>query len=377
MKITIVGPAYPLRGGIAHHTYWLRRELAERGHTVQVISFRKLYPRLLFPGTTEIDFSRLKLDADALPILTPLGPLTWLKAFRRIGEFAPQLVVFQWWQPFFGPLVGSLARAIGRRGFNVVIECHNVFPHEGSPIDRWLIKFAFSPADQLITHSNCDLRAVAELVPGKPVVVCSLPMLEEFSGPKSSRRAGRTILFFGKVRKYKGLSILLESLPKVLRQFDCRLVVVGEFYDSIQKYHELIRRLGIEGKVSIDNRYVPNEELPGIFEQADVLILPYLSASSSGIAQIAFSNALPVIASNAGGLSEVVIDGVNGLVFSSGDSEALAERIIQYFDDELGPVFSENLHTSAAKRITAVDIIERLAANQSLAAEAANLQTGV
>jgi glycosyltransferase involved in cell wall biosynthesis len=378
MRITIVGPAYPLRGGIAHHSYWLRRELAARGHTVQVVSFRKLYPRLLFPGTTENDTSRMKLDAGALAILTPLGPITWLAAFRRIREFASEVVVFQWWQPFFGPLVGTLARALRRRGVKLVIECHNIFPHEGSPLDRWLLKFAFSPADQLIAHSRCDQQAVAAIVPGKPVAVCALPALEEFAGHASPSREGRTILFFGKVRKYKGLPVLLEALPKVLKRFDCRLVIVGEFYDSIQKYHRLIRRLGIDGHVSIDNRYVPNEEVPRIFEQADVLVLPYVSASSSGVAQIAFSNALPVIASTAGGLSEAIIDGTNGLVFPSGDSDALADRIIDYFANELGPVFRRNLSAAATDRtITAVEIVEDLVRSSRVATGVARLRAGI
>jgi glycosyltransferase involved in cell wall biosynthesis len=128
--------------------------------------------------------------------------------------------------------------------------------------------------------------------------------------------------------------------------------------------------------VSLDNRYVPNEEVPEIFRKADVLVLPYLSASSSGVAQIAFSNALPVIASTAGGLSEAVLDGINGLSFPSGDSDALAEQIVHYFADQLGPVFSKKLRASTVKGTTAVEIIERVAANRSVATKAANLQAG-
>src|SRR5918912_2366687 len=129
MRVTIVGPAYPLRGGIAHHVYWLRRELASRGHSVQVISFRKLYPDLLFPGTTEIDASRLKLDAGAEAVLAPLDPLSWSKAFQKIAGFSPHLVVFQWWQPFFGLLAGTLARRLRKAGIACLMECHNIFPH--------------------------------------------------------------------------------------------------------------------------------------------------------------------------------------------------------------------------------------------------------
>src|SRR5258708_1536559 len=125
MRITIIGPAHPHRGGIAHHVYWLQTELTARGHSVQVISFRKLYPGILFPGITETDSSRLKLDPNAEAILTPTNPLTWRKAASAVRAFAPDIVLFQWWQPFFGPLTGTLARSFRRRGFPLLIECHN------------------------------------------------------------------------------------------------------------------------------------------------------------------------------------------------------------------------------------------------------------
>ncbi|MEK6302782.1 MAG: glycosyltransferase [Acidobacteriota bacterium] len=376
MRITIVGPAYPLRGGIAHHTYWLRRELAARGHSVQVVSFRKLYPRLLFPGTTEIDTSHLKLDPGALPLLASLNPIAWLRALRAIKAFAPDVVVFQWWQPFFGLLVGTLGRALRQSGIKQVIECHNIYPHESNPLDRSLLKFAFSSADHFITHSKRDRDDLSALARSKPITVCSLPRLDEFAGEMAGTRAGRTILFFGKVRKYKGLTVLLAAMPRVVAQLDCRLVIVGEFYDPVDKYRDIIRKLKLENRVSIDNRYVENEEVPGIFAQADVLVLPYVTASQSAVAQIALSNGLPIIASDAGGLSEAVLDNVNGLIFPSGDSEALADRLVQYFSRELGPIFSEKLRGSAPAGTTAVGVIEALTAGGSIASEAPNARAG-
>ena len=347
MRISIIGPAYPLRGGIPHHVFWLQRELTTRGHSVQVVSFRKLYPRIFFPGTSELDTSRLKLDAGALPILTPLNPATWLTAFRQVKAFSPEVIVFEWWQPFFGPLVGTLARWFRRSGMRCVIECHNVFPHERSPLDGLLIRFALSAADQLITHSAKDREDLLSAVPGKKVTVSALPSLDEFSGHGNTSRSGRTILFFGKVRKYKGLDVLLDALPRVLSKVECKLIIVGEFYDSIEKYQQQIRRLDLESHVHIENRYVPNEEVAGIFERADVLVLPYLSASQSGVARIALSNCLPLIASRTGGLSEAVIENVNGLLFPPGDPDALASQIVRYFTNELGAVFVTNLQSSS------------------------------
>jgi len=362
MRISIIGPAYPLRGGIPHHVYWLQQELNARGHSVRVVSFRKLYPRIFFPGTSELDTSRLKMDPGATPILSPLNPVTWLKAIRTVKAFAPDVVVFEWWQPFFGPLIGTLVRSFRRSGVNCIIECHNIFPHERGPFDRLLVRFALSAADHLITHSAKDREDLLAVVPGRNVTVSPLPSLGEFSIPNNNSRSGRTILFFGKVRKYKGLDVLLAALPRVLSSVECTLIVVGEFYDSIRKYEQLIRRHRIQDHVHIDNRYVSNEEVAAIFQRADVLVLPYLSASQSGVARIALSNGLPIIASRTGGLSETVIDRVNGLLFPPGDCEALATQILRYFGDNLGPVFSENIRKTATEKSTRqlTDVFEEI-----------------
>lgn len=363
MRFTIIGPAYPLRGGIAHHTYWLQQQLLANGHSVQVISFRQLYPSLLFPGSSETDSSDLKLETEARPILTSINPLTWLAAARVVKAFAPDLVIFQWWHSFFAPLVGTLARAFKRAGIRQLIECHNVFPHEGTPLDRLLLGYAFSPVERFITHSQKNRLDVLALAPDKKIEVSSLPVLNEFRKPNTSARDGRTILFFGKVRKYKGLRVLLEAMPEVLSQIECRLLIVGEFYESLAQYQELIEKLNLQQQVRIENRYVANEEVAAIFAQADVLVLPYVTASQSAVAQVALSNALPVIASQAGGLSEAVSDEVNGLLFPVGDVQALAAQIIRYFNNHLGPLFAANLRDPAKQHANCrlVEIIETAA----------------
>jgi glycosyltransferase involved in cell wall biosynthesis len=363
MKITIVGPSYPLRGGIAHHVYWLHQQLTHRRHDVQVISFRKLYPRLLFPGSTQIDHSRLKLDAGGLKVLTPLNPVSWKRAAGAVESFGPDVVVFEWWQPFFAPLVGTLGRMFRRAGRKIVIECHNVLPHESTPAARQLIRFAFAPSEHFITHSISDRRELETLLEGKTVSVSALPALSEFYKRSNPSRSGRTALFFGKVRKYKGLPVLLKAMPRVLSQVECRLLIAGEFYDSEEKYRKLISDLGIAEQVRLENRYVPNEEVPALFEKADVLVLPYLSATQSGVAAIARMNSLPIIAARTGGLSEIVQDEVTGLLFSPGDPDALADALIAYFTKGLGPVFSGNLRSSQTGESDCriVEIIEALA----------------
>ncbi len=347
MKVTIIGPAYPLRGGIAHHVYYLQKELSGRGHSVQVISFRKLYPGLLFPGRTELDTSAAGLDANSVALLAPLNPITWARASKAVKAFAPDVVLFQWWHPFFAPMIGTLARLFRRNGLKCILECHNVFPHESSPFDRLLLKFAAKPVDAFITHSDSDRKNLLPFASGKTIRVAPLPVPSEFAGAAELTRGGRTILFFGMVRKYKGLDLLLRAMPKVLARVECKLVIAGEFYDSVDKYLNLIHEFGLEEHVVLENRYIPNEEVAGIFDGADVLVLPYLNATQSAVARIALSNALPIIASRSGGLSEVVIENVNGLLFPVGDSDALAEQLISYFTNNLGPVFANNLRSSA------------------------------
>jgi len=352
MKVTIIGPSYPLRGGIAHHVYYLERELTERGHTVQVISFRKLYPGLLFPGKTELDTSASRLDANGIALLNPLNPITWARAAKAVKAFSPNVVIFQWWHPFFALMVGTLARMFRRKRLKCILECHNVFPHESGPFDRLLLKFAAKPVDSFITHSSSDRNYLLPFASGKRISVSQLPIPSKFAGAANQTRNGRTLLFFGMVRKYKGLEVLLRAMPKVLAHKECkecRLLIAGEFYDSVDKYRTLIHEYGLEEHVSIDNRYIPNEEIAGIFERVDVLVLPYLNATQSAVAHIALANALPLIASRSGGLSEIVIENVNGLLFPVSDADALAEQIIFYFSQNLGPVFAKNIQSTATK----------------------------
>jgi len=367
MKVTIIGPAYPLRGGIAHHVYYLKRELTQRGHSVQVVSFRKLYPKLLFPGSTEFDTSAAKLDAGAIPIISSLSPLTWARAVKTVKAFSPDVILFQWWHSFFAPVIGTLARFLGRTGSSLVLECHNVFPHERSPFDVALLKFASRPIDGFITHSTKDRDDLRPFVNGKQISVCPLPTPTDFAEESDNDRSGRTILFFGTVRKYKGLEILLNALPKVLAQTPCQLIVAGEFYEPVEKYLDLIRANDLERSVTIHNRYIPNEEIAEIFELADVLVLPYLNATQSAVARIALSRGLPVIASNTGGLSETVIENDNGLLFTAGDADELAQQILKYFESGLGPVFTRNIRASGGLRSSSeiVEVLEQVATSGS------------
>jgi glycosyltransferase involved in cell wall biosynthesis len=254
--------------------------------------------------------------------------------------------------------MGSLAAMLKMAGVKTIFECHNVFPHERSLVDFPLLSFAFAPVERFITHSVKDREDLLSIKEAR-VAVAPLPSVAEFVGGCGDR-SGRRILFFGIVRKYKGLDVLLRAMPRVLSQVECSLVVAGEFYDSVERYEAIIRESGIEKRVRMENRYIANEEVAALFEEADVLVLPYLSATQSGVARIAIMNRLPIIASQTGGLMESVGEDY-GLLVPPGDAEALADALIRFFKEGLGPLFSERMKSADSASSDLARIIEEMA----------------
>ncbi len=364
MKFVIIGPAYPYRGGIAHHVYWLARELGRRGHQVRVLSFRRLYPRLFFPGSSQLDLSKFRLDPGASRVLDSLNPLTWHRAARLSKSFTPDVVLIQWWHPFFSPLLGSLGRQFQKAGIETILECHNVYPHERFWLDGFLVHAGLSPFRSFITHSHDDQQTLLKLFPTRTVRVAPLPTLREFAVDRRQPLSSRIALFFGMVRPYKGLDVLLRAMPKVLEKTNVELLIAGEFYEPIEKYKRLIRELGIDGHVRIDSRYIPNEELGELFRQARVLIMPYWKATQSGIVRMATSSRLPIIASQTGGLAEAVVEGVNGWLVPPGDVDALAGAMVKVFsqDPAVSLLKDSDIPAPPGTEERLVAVIEELAA---------------
>jgi glycosyltransferase involved in cell wall biosynthesis len=206
-----------------------------------------------------------------------------------------------------------------------------------------MVWYALGAADRFIVHSSSVRAELFEVKPEARVRMVPLSAVDLFRGRVRPDRNRRTILFFGLVREYKGLDVLLQAMPEVLTRFECRLIIAGEFYQPFENYQALIRKLDIERVVQIDNRYIPNEEVPRYFESADVLVMPYRSATQSGIARIAAINSLPIIGSMVGGIAEAIRDGIDGLLIPPSDPKALAQALIRYFEEGLGPKFAQNL----------------------------------
>jgi glycosyltransferase involved in cell wall biosynthesis len=357
MRIVLVGAAYPFRGGIAHHTALLFQELSKR-HDVCIITFKRQYPGLLFPGKTQLESEGELVRAPADQLIDSVNPLNWIRVGRRIQRMRPDLLIFRYWLPFFGPCFGTIARIAKRnRHTRVMYLCDNIIPHERRPGDRAFTRYAFAPAEFFIVQSTIVERDLLSIRPDASFRKVPHPVYSIFGDridKHDARRAlgfthERCILFFGYVRPYKGLHVLIDAMADIVRRAAVHLVVVGEFYDGEQAYREQVTRLHLEDHVTFRADYVPNQTVAQYFSAADAVILPYLSATQSGIVQIAYNFDKPVITTNVGGLGEVVLDGVTGFLVPPGDAAALADRIVRFYDEGKEDVFRRNIQQEKKK----------------------------
>lgn len=359
MTIVLIGPAYPLRGGNALFLAHLYESLSAV-HDVHVVSFSRLYPNLLFPGVRQNDISTMVLKRHpAEHIIDSVNPLTWRRAARRVAELNPHLLVFTWWNPFFGPLVRTVAQSFRRRtGRPVVIVAENVISHEGRSVDRFLTRLALGSASAFVALSNVVEATLTKLYPDVPVFRSTLPVYDCYTmGERRTRQEAKrqlkldsrnVILFFGYVRKYKGLMNLIDALPTIRISIpDAHLLVVGEFYDDPAPYRKAIARLGLEPHVTFINEYVANETVHLYFTASDLVVLPYNEATQSGILSIAYAFDRPVVVTNVGGLAELVDDGQTGFIVPPNDIPALASAVVKYFQEGKEQTFAANV---AAKR---------------------------
>jgi glycosyltransferase involved in cell wall biosynthesis len=372
MNLVLVGTAFPLRGGIAHYVALLYRELS-RKHRVTVINFSRQYPSFLFPGRTQEDGGEESIPVPNERILDSINPWTWVRAYRAIRRAKADAVVFKYWMPFFGPsyaTVAWLARRFGKA--RVIYIADNVVPHERRPLEGILSWLALRWVDGFIVQS----RAVREdLLRARPDAVwreVPHPVYAIFGDAidraDARRRLGldtpRVLLFFGYVRGYKGLPVLLRTLPLLPHLAETTLVVAGEFYEGKEEAEALISSLGLQDRVRLVDRYIPNEEVRLFFSAADVAVLPYRSATQSGIIQIAYQFDRPVITTDVGGLREVVDEGRTGFAVPPEDPAALAEAIGRFYAARGTTDFEANVRAWKSQFSWArlVEAIEELAA---------------
>ena len=339
--IAVFGPFHPYRGGIAHHTTLLAAALAER-HPVLGVNFTRLYPGVLFPGRTQFDASRAPLAAPGVRVerlVDSIGPHTWPRAARAVRAHGTRLLIVQWWHPFFAPACRALASRARRAGARVVFLCHNVLPHEHSRLDAALVRLGLGAADAYLVQSATDRERIAALFPHRPHVLTPHPAYTFFARGAIDRAQARAtlgvegpvVLFFGLIRAYKGLDVLLRALAHARTRVPITLLVAGEFYEDRRPYEDLVRQLGLQDAVRIHDRYIPNEEVEAFFRAADLVVLPYRSATQSGIAQIALGFEIPVVVTRVGGLPEVVREGETGFTVPAEDPAALGAVLADFF----------------------------------------------
>jgi len=363
MHIIIVSTAYPLRGGIAHYNALLASHLSRR-HTVETITFKRQYPKLFFPGKTQDESgsaSQYDNVAPAPQLLDSINPLNWIRVAKEIRRRKPDLLIFKYWLPFFGPGFGTIAK-LAKHGTKTkaLFICDNIIPHERRPGDIAFTKYAFRQADYFIVQSGAVEKELLQYFPAAKYRKAPHPVFEIFgaSMEKAAARkelgltAKNVILYFGYVRRYKGVLMLLEAMQHLntwqAEIGETVLLVVGEFYDDEQKYRQRSRELNLDSCVRFVADYIPNEHVARYFCAADAVVLPYLSATQSGIAQIAYNFDKPVIATDVGGLAEVVVNQKTGFLVPPNAPRALAEAIRRFYRENRESEFSE--HVKIEKR---------------------------
>lgn len=348
MRVVIIGPAFPLRGGIAHFAALLYKKLTRKKHQVALISFKKQYPSLFFPGKTQYDEGKPLIKAPSIPMIDSINPLSWFKTIFFIRAYKPDLVIFQYWMPFFAPCYTSILIGVKFLNVPVFYICHNIIPHEKKPGDKFLTRMAFGLVDAFVVQSKAvlaDLHQIRKKALYQMVYHPIYTIFPEVNGKITAQKKlhiqkGRVILFFGIIRKYKGLDVLIRAMPSVLAKIDVSLIVCGEFYEERKEYLKLAADLGIQDHIRFEDRFIPNEKVGLYFTATDLVVLPYISATQSGIVQLAYHYNRPVIVTNVGGLAEPVINGKTGYVVPPESPVALARAIVQFYREKKEKSFS-------------------------------------
>jgi len=339
VKIVFVGPVYPYRGGIAHFTASLAAAASKAGHEIEVISFKRQYPKFLYPGKSDQDPSINAVSVPAKFLLDPLYPWTWEQASREIIQSKPDLVVFQWWTTFWAPAFGILARRLKHAGVKSIFLLHNVYPHEAKFWDKAFAKFALNSADSFLAMAKSQQDLLASLFPDKQICISAHPIYQFASSNRIDRNTARkqlgipldreVAIFFGIVRPYKGLRLLVEAVGMMKREGNpVHLLIAGEFWENFSEYQQLFEHEGLGNWVTVQNCYIPNEDIPLYFGAADVFVAPYVGGTQSGAVKLALGYGIPIVLTP-GIMDEMMSTGEkqNLFVSSSTDSASLIEPI--------------------------------------------------
>ncbi len=337
MKICLLAPLPPFRGGIAKYCYSLAQELEKR-HDLLLLSYKRQYPGLLYGRKSQVDpacdteriaheFKQLSYDIDSVSILS------WLATSKKIAVFDPDLVILPWWVTYWAPMYSYLLFSLKKKSIRVVFLCINIFEHEDTIIKKMVTKFILRRVDSIVVHSEQEKKTALEINPRATVKKHLLPLFRYDDCPICRPGTdGLQLLFFGFVRPYKGLDTLISALG-LLKEYDISLTIAGEFWAGKAELQQQIDDLGISGKVEIVDRYIPEDEMGRYFSSADLVVLPYKQTVTSGIIATAYGFGKPVLATNVGGFHEIVKDGCTGKLVPPDDPRAFAAGIVWFYNN--------------------------------------------
>ena len=372
-KVVIIGPAHPLRGGLASFNERLAREYQNQGNEVVIYTFSLQYPGFLFPGSTQYSSEPAPTDLTIRVIINSVNPLNWVATGNELKTYCPDLVVVRYWLPFMGPALGSILRRVKKnRHTKIVCIADNIIPHEKRPGDTPFTKYFLQPIDAFITMSEKvmhDLRTFTNK-PAKQVVH---PLYDNFGEALSKVEARahlqiptheRIILFFGFIRQYKGLDLLLEamSILKLHQQQNStlqipKLLVAGEFYEDRKLYDELIIKYQLQDQLILRTEFIADSEVKYYLSAADFVIQPYRNATQSGVTPLAYHFEKPMLVTNVGGLPDLVPHGKSGLV-AEPNATAIATGIMELYqlgeDHFLPHLRTEKLKYSWSNLVSAI-----------------------
>ena len=357
MKIILIGPAYPYRGGIAAFNERLAQQFGNEGHDVELFTFTLQYPSFLFPGTTQYSNDPAPENLTITRSISSVNPFTWVKSARAICRRKPDLVVFAYWMAFMAPCYSTMARHLHRHHIRTVGLIHNMIPHEPNLLDKLFAPRFVARMDAFVALSRSVVDDIHRLDrKNKPKTFCPHPLYDNFGTPVSREEAlqhlgldanHRYVLFFGLIRDYKGLDLLMEAFADA-RLADVRLIVAGECYGSPVKYDELEQHLQISDRIVWHRQFIANDDVKYYFAAASIVAQPYRSATQSGVTQIAYHFERPMLVTNVGGLAEIVPDGHVGRVVNP-DAASIADALVDFFEADREAAFTQGVREEKTK----------------------------
>ncbi len=359
LNIVLLGTAWPLRGGLASYNESLATEFQNQGHNVQIITFSLQYPSFLFPGKTQYSDSPKPAHLNISAKVNSVNPINWWNVGRKLRKQNPDLLIIKYWLPFMSPCFSTIAAMVRKNKHTQIVSIlDNIIPHEKRLGDFFLSKLFVKKIHAFVAMSDQVMDDLGQFDTQKKRILSPHPLFDNFGAAVSREEAlekiklnpaFRYVLFFGFIRDYKGLDLLLEAMADdEIREMPIRLLVAGEYYNNEEQYQKIIKKFGIENQIVLHNDFIADEDVRYYFCAADLIAQPYKTATQSGVTQIAYHFEKPMLVTNVGGLPEIVPHGKVGYVVEP-EPKPISKAIISFFKEEKSNDFLPYIRTEKKK----------------------------